>query len=929
MASEIEVVGRGAELSAARDFLEGVDRLPGALVIEGEGGIGKTTLWRSTLASAVQLGYRVLSTRPAQSESQASYAGLADLLEPLLDDALPELPAPQRRALEAALLLRDAGDDKPEQTAIAFGFLGALRGAAREGAVLVAVDDFQWLDAPSHAAVVFAARRLRDGRIGLVFTVRPEMAGEKRLEVGRLLPEERTTRIEVGALSFGAMHRLIQTRLGVVVTRPTLRRMYETSHGNPFFALELARALAAQGKELRAGDPLPVSSELRHLLRARLSALPEDSEEALLVAAAVPEPTVGLVTEVIAKDASAILRHAVDVELLELSGERIRFTHPLVASAVYAEAAADRKREVHRKLAAIVTNVEERARHLALATVGVDARVASVLDEAAAMARRRGAPQAAAELSEFALRLTPQSDADAAHRRRLDAGAAFFDAGDTVRARTLFAEVAELARASSPVRAESLGRLAWVHHYTGDQRVAVEFFRACLADPHAEARVRADAGDGLAASLFFLREDLDDALAHARTATRVADEARDRAAFAVALGTQGMLEAVLGRREADRTLQAAVALEDRAREFPLGRQPSFQLAFTRVWGDELEAARSALEDVRQRAVARGDEGSLPFVLSYLGLAECLTGRWEEALRAADEGEHVALAAGMDIGRAFALSVRALVESCLGREDAARSDTAKALALAERGSMFASSTSLWALALLELSLGRPREAHEHLRSLVQRMDAAGIGEPGSIRFVVDDVEALMALGELDLAAAQLQRFEADARRLGRRSVLAPAHRCRGLLAVAQGHPKEAVTELTRTLDELAGLPLPLEHARTLLSLGVAQRQARQRRAARETLEHAVRRFEKLGASLWAERARAELGRISGRAPSSGELTPSEARVAALVAEGRTNREVAQELFVAPRTVEGTLSRVYTKLGVRSRAELARYWASRHS
>jgi DNA-binding CsgD family transcriptional regulator len=351
------------------------------------------------------------------------------------------------------------------------------------------------------------------------------------------------------------------------------------------------------------------------------------------------------------------------------------------------------------------------------------------------------------------------------------------------------------------------------------------------------------------------------------------------------------------------------------------------LAFARVWSDELEAARAALTDIEERAVEQGDESSLPFVLTYLSLAEFLSGRWQEALRAADEGADVALAAGSETGRAFALSVRALVASGLGRERAARSDANEALALAERGTMFATTTSLWALGLLELSLDRPADAHELLGPLVARVEGAGIGELGSIRFVTDDVEALVRLGELDAAATQLARFEQHAQRLGRRSALAAAYRCHGLIAAAAGAANEAQAECNRALDELEQLPLPFERARTLLALGLAQRQVRQRRAARNSLERGLRLFEELGASLWAERARTELGRISGRAPSRGELTASERRVAGLVAEGWTNREVAAALHVTPRTVEGTLSRVYTKLGVRSRTELARRWASR--
>jgi DNA-binding CsgD family transcriptional regulator len=668
-----------------------------------------------------------------------------------------------------------------------------------------------------------------------------------------------------------------------------------------------------------------VSGELRQLLRARLSALSQEAQEALLVAASVPQPTVGLVAQAAGEGARVSLRHAVDAEVIELEADRIRFVHPLFASAVSLEADVDRRRAIHRRLAALVEDPEERAGHLALGAEGADSAVASALDEASRMARARGAPQAAADFSERACRLTPPDDAEAVHRRRLEAGAAYFESGDTARAQTLFTQAAEDAR-PGPERAAALSRLARVHHYAGDQRIAVELFRKSLDEAGTNPSVRADAAEGLANSLFFLREDLPEALDHAHFAAQVARDEADRGALAVALGTQGTIETVLGHRDAATTLQSALALEHHARDVTLVRQPSFQLAFARVWTDELDVARAALTSISEQAIAQGDESSLPFVLTYLSLAEFLSGRWQEAMRVADEGADVALAAGQATGRAFALSTRALVAAGLGREREARSDANEALALADRGAMFATATSLWALGLLELSLDRPAEARELLGPLVARFEASEIGEPGSIRFVTDHVEALIRLGELDAAATHLGRFEQHAQRAGRWSALAAAHRCRGLIAAAEGAPDEAQAECNRALDELEQLSFPFEGARTLLVLGFVQRQARQRRAARNSLERALRLFAELGASLWAERARAELGRISGRAPSRGELTASERRVAELVAEGRTNREVAAALHVTPRTVEGTLSRVYAKLGVRSRTELARRWAS---
>jgi DNA-binding CsgD family transcriptional regulator len=917
-----DLIGRDEELDAARGALA---TLPTIVALEGEAGIGKTSVWRAVAEELEAGGHVVLSARPAEAETHLSYAGLADLLDPVLDDSLAELPAPQREALAAALHRAESGGRAPDQAAIAFAVLGALRNASRDRRVILAVDDLQWLDGPSLFALEFAVRRLRDESVGVLLALRLDSTQSPAIEFGRWLPEERVRKIRLGSLSLGAVQHLVQDRLDAVLPRPLLQRVHEASGGNPLFALELARALQQRGAHHQLGEPLPVGGELRELLRARVGALSNDTQHALLVAASMPQPTVALVAEAAGPAARESVREAVDAEVLELEDDRIRFIHPLFASAVYLDTDPDRRQAVHRRLAAVVADPEQRAWHLALCTEGADSGVAAALDEAAGIARARGAPQAAAELWERASRMTPDDDVEAVHRRRLEAGAAYFEAGNTARAETLFTQAAEVAPAG-PARAAALVRLARLYHYAGDQRVAVKLFRESLEHAGTDPSLQADAADGLATSLFFLREDLPEALEQARFAARIAASEGNRGAVAVALGTQGHIEAVLGHREAVATLKSAVALEDHVRAVPIMRHPSFQLAFARVWSDELDAARAALTDIEERAVEQGDESSLPFVLTYLSLAEFLAGRWEEALRAAEEGADVALAAGSATGRAFALSVRALVASGLGRERAARSDANEALALAERGSMFAMTTSLWALGLLELSLDRPAEAHELLAPLVARVEDAGIGELGSIRFVTDDVEALSRLGDLDSAAALLARFEQQAHRLGRLSAIGAAHRCRGLIAAAVGAADEAQAECTRALAEFEQLPLPLERARTLVALGLAQRQARQRRAARTSLERGLRIFEELGASLWAERARVELGRISGRAPSRGELTASERRVAELVAEGRTNREVAAALHVTPRTVEGTLSRVYAKLGVRSRTELARRWVS---
>ena len=311
------------------------------------------------------------------------------------------------------------------------------------------------------------------------------------------------------------------------------------------------------------------------------------------------------------------------------------------------------------------------------------------------------------------------------------------------------------------------------------------------------------------------------------------------------------------------------------------------------------------------------------ILANLAVADYLAGHWQEAMRVAEEGYEVALQTGQRPQQAWSLSIEALVRASLGLEAEARADAEQALALAgERGMAVARIHAVWALGLLELSLDRPEETARLLAPERERLLAAGVGEPGTIRFVPDEIEALIALGRLDEAEERLGWLEERGRALDRASALAAGLRCRGLLAAATNDGEGALGAFERALAQHARVSMPFDRARTLLALGAAQRRAKRKRDARATLDEAVQVFQELGATLWAQKARAELGRIGGRAASQGDLTPTERRVAELVAQGLTNKEVAGTLFVSARTVEFHLSHVYRKLGLRSRAELAR-------
>jgi DNA-binding CsgD family transcriptional regulator len=316
------------------------------------------------------------------------------------------------------------------------------------------------------------------------------------------------------------------------------------------------------------------------------------------------------------------------------------------------------------------------------------------------------------------------------------------------------------------------------------------------------------------------------------------------------------------------------------------------------------------------------------LLVLLGHVECELGELESALTRALEGQDASEQAGQQTVFVHNLALESLVEARLGQVERANEAAQRALGLVpDTGGRGAEHVATAALAHLALSLGDPATVKAGLEPIVAFVRRESIAEPAAIPFVVDEVEALVELGRRDEAVELLDWYEGNARRLERASPLAACLRCRGLLAASEGEVADALAIYEEALEWHDKVDMPLDRGRTLLALGVAQRRSKRRREARETLDDALAIFERIGAALWADRARAELRRISGRAATPGALTPAEERVATLVAEGKTNREVAAALYLSERTVEGHLSHVFGKLGVRSRTELARELASR--
>jgi len=777
----------------------------------------------------------------------------------------------------------------------------------------VAVDDLQWLDPASGLVLAFAWRRLRDEPVGLLLAKR---AGE-RAAAG--LADERVRRLDVRPLSMGAVHRLLRERTGLILPRPALRRVHEVAAGNAFYALELGRALARLGAPLAAGEPLPVPGDLRELLRDRMVALPAGTGDALAAAAAVSQPTRQLLAQAGFDDAA--LQPALESHVLEEDAGGLRFAHPLLASAAYRELDEAERRALHRRLGDVAVDDEERARHLALAADGPDAEIAAALEAAAAQSRSRGACAAAAELCDQACRLTPDSDTGDLHRRTIAAALHHFDAGDPARSVELLDQAFAAASGGSE-RAEALAALSRIHRFQGDQPQAAVVARQALAEADAGDGVHAEAAQGLASTLFYLREELPEAVELASAAARGATRSGDEALEIESLCLQGLLECLVGRTEAAATLRRAAEADRSDSTRRVLATPAFNWAVFRLWTEGPDAA-DLLRACRSDVVLRGDESSAPMVLAQLALAEYLRGAWPEAATVAEEAHELALQTGQLPMQAYALSIRALVRASLGLEAEARADADQALALAgERGMAAARAHSRWALGLLELSLDRPSEAVRLLAPERARLVAGGVGEPGALRFIADEIEALVTLGSLDDAEVPVAWLDERARALDRAWARGAALRSRGLIQAARGERQKALASFEAALVEHTRVAIPFERARTLLHLGAAQRRSKRKSKARETLGEALAIFEELGADLWSRRARAELGSVGGRAASGDELTPAEARVAALVAEGLTNREVAAALFVSDHTVEFHLTRVYRKLGVRSRAELAR-------
>jgi DNA-binding NarL/FixJ family response regulator len=894
------LVGRDSEVGAIETFLR--SERPRALAIVGEPGIGKTTLWQAAVEHSRARGARLLIARPTESEARLAFAGLADLLADLPDEFFARLPEPQRIGLDAALL-RAASARPPERRVVGAGLLTLLRALAGESEVVCAIDDLQWLDASSAATVEFALRRVGELPVRGVFSVRaaeltsaPIPALERDLQVEHLEP---------GPLSAAALHRVLTEELGRAFPRPTLVRIAQAAGGNPLYAVEIARELDRSGaRDIAARVPVPQS--LDALVRARVQALPAETRGALLRAAALARPDTETIDPV-------ELAPAEEAGLVRIESDgRIEFAHPLYASAVYSAAPVARLREAHRAVADLARDPEERARHLALAAAGPDGEVVRELQAAASHARMRGSPDSAAELMELALRLLP-ADSPERLELQLELAEQLFLASDFAAARTLLEELLATLPPGD-LRARALLTLVEIDYWREGESAATALAEEALAsarDRVLKARCHA------AVALYAGTVDLPKAAASARDALALLESVPDPdpGLVAEALSARVRADLFLGDGFDRETAMRALALEQSHPPATVDTRVVFKLGQWLRYIDDFDGASASLEQAEQQAHEEGDESSLANILLNRVIvatwAGDLAGASEVAERMLDAFGQQGVGAGAgDIWRAYVDAYAGRVEPI--REAAANADARDPIGIA-----------LWSrcLGLAELAAGETESADQHLTQALDVFERVAFREPAIWRVDGDAIEAALAVGDIERAEGLLVRFEERAARSPIPWNIAVSMRCRGQVLAARGELDTAAEALEQALAEHERCPMPFERARTLLVRGRLQRRLKQKREARLSLEAAHELFACAGADAWLHRVDEELERVAvRRAPE--ELSATELRIAQLAADGLSNKAIAEQVFVSVKTVESNLKRAYAKLGISSRAQLAR-------
>ncbi|CAJ1499133.1 helix-turn-helix transcriptional regulator [[Mycobacterium] holstebronense] len=908
------LAGRESEVRALSDFLARIGDGPAGLLLEGEPGIGKTTLLLDATDQALTRGFQVMSARGSPAEVSYAYSAVADLLSGVGDATLAQLPDMHRLALGRAQLGDVTDGPVTDERVVATAFLSVIEHLSAQAPVLLAIDDAQWLDRSSKAVISYAARRL-SGRAGMLATLRigepDSLEMQSRLQFRR---PEALTRLRIRPMPLGGLHALIATRLGHTLPRPAITRIHDISGGNPFFALELA-ARTATGE---SDDIVDLPDSLSALVRSRIGDADDEESTVLLAAASTAAPTVELVAQGAGLTAARVvelLDSAASRAIVGLDGNRVRFTHPLFATGVYTGATPARRRAMHRRLADVIDQPEIKARHLALSATSGDQLTLSTLDAAAESTSARGAPAVAAELIELAIKLgggTPQ--------RRVRAGELQFRAGSLAAARRHL----QTSLQDAPPGVLRSMALMWLGAVLGydDDTVGSAEAMAAAADA---------AGDNAALRLLCLLrmilplamlDRLDDAVARAEEAVALADQLGVPNLRSQALSIMVFAKFARGLGEDREALQLALELEDAHGGATTWFRASGAAAMMPAYHGDLESALTRMRALQQQLREGGTEVDILWAAVRISMITLWAGRYQEADAAAREAVERAEQMDGRLALVTAWTVQAAVAAYTGRETEARQTVAASIDTADRigAPLLAKEPSL-ILGFLEVSLENYPAALTVLQPLLDGFRTAPSCDVQGGGYLPDAIETLTALGHLDDAQYLVDTLEQHGTIHDWPWTLAVAARGRAHVLAARGELPAALAALDRAMTQHARLPMPFEQARTQLLLGTVQRRRRRQSSATASLRAALQIFQQLGAPLWAARAQAELGRIDQTHGATATLTVAEHRVAVLAAGGMSNKQIAAQLYISAKTVEMNLSRVYRKLGIRSRAGLS--------
>jgi DNA-binding CsgD family transcriptional regulator/tetratricopeptide (TPR) repeat protein len=948
------LVGRADLLSTVESQLAA----GGSVVLTGSSGIGKTAVMDALGSTAAARGEWVLRVAGTETERWISNAGLADLFSQVPLNYLAELPEPQRAAVNAVLQRGSAGGAASQaRLARRLAWQALLERCALAGGVLILIDDAQWLDAASADVIAYAARRVNGCEVRAVVAERwpepaavampapiPEREGHDQqagedlddgdedggvLTTGSIRLPVRAASLAPGPVLEIAVPPLDAADLAELLDLYALParavgKLHADSGGNPYLALALGGAFADRASV--SWRPVPLPQRLHALLRDRIGMLPAEIRETLLIAALATRPTVELLLRAGRSEAERDIRLTVDAGLLVTDGSLIRFTPPAVATVVAELETAARRSTVHTALSTVVTDAVERARHRALASADPDAEVARSIVTAAEDARRRGARALAAELYLLAAdRTPPELDAE-----RLDWLVSAAEVGAAALRPEIVTRAAEavITADSSPAHRVRV-RIALIDLSGQALAEMDETFAAAVADADDDPALMAPLRLRLAWQAMVDGQPLRGE-AEAEAAISLAHAVDDTTTEAMALAVKAQVARVLGRRDYRSTLDQALGLPQPALDGLLHLTPRYLAARFAVFDDRLEDAREDLFKMLA-LVERGGGEELIGVLCGLAEVSAHAGRCRDALDFAGRAIRVTQEAGLSPGPAWRIgAIAELAGGTLARA-AAYAERGLSASEQERDSIFLG-RNLHALGQAKLRTGDARGGVDTLRRIRVLEQAQGVAEPSVLRWHSDLASGLVAIGELDEAEETI--------RLARAAIVNQTHnagvtsrldRAEALVRAERGDVDLAVNLLGAAVRRFQLLGQPIEQGHTLLVLGQVERRRRRHAGARTAVGDAIALFTRIGAKPWVDQATRTLARLAGitidprKRPDVvavlATLTATEAGIATMVREGASNREIAARMFLSVKTVEAALTRVYRKLGVRSRTQLS--------